>query len=439
MIVDPPAGRIYLRRHFYFGTLPTRIIGMKDLGPDILLLPVSLFLPSLCKLRPVFDQVTATDHFFIISLAFAPEIETLIIDCGKVVRRRLQRFRPAGFRFLLHAKVQKTEGPVIEHVRSVPCSKFCPLVFLMTDLCVNIQQLLLDLCEAIRLLSQARVQNALHCFRDCNLACQNIGGLILSSLTSQFPQALRGIHFQHCKSPRIDIHPGFRCTALRLLLRTVFRCASAGALPVTQPGLRLREPEVRDLRVPVLCQQQIPGLHVLMDEIILMGILKPSRRLNGNVQDPLLYLFLRPLIQGSVADAVFEAAAIHPFREDRRNASDIANIVTVDDIRMQAQIDPVLAFLDEFLFALPAPFREKLRLGALHGKIGVPRLMVHSPHAAHTAVDRIRDNFIRTKYLVALPYLLIGDRIHPGALPETALRVFHGRTEHGQFFKNTVF
>ena len=190
MIVDPPAGRIYLRRHFYFGTLPTRIIGMKDLGPDILLLLFSLFLPSLGKLRPVFDQVTATDHFFIISLAFAPEIETLIIDCGKVVRRRLQRFRPAGFRFLLHAKVQKTEGPVIEHVRSVLCSMFCPLVFLMTDFCVNIQQLLLNLCEIIRLLSQARVQNALHSFRDRNPACQNIGSLILSSLTSQFPQAL---------------------------------------------------------------------------------------------------------------------------------------------------------------------------------------------------------------------------------------------------------
>ena len=82
-----------------------------------------------------------------------------------------------------------------------------------------------------------------------------------------------------------------------------------------------------------------------------MGITEPPGGLNCQIKNPPLHLLRLPFIQGTVPDPVTEASAVHPLRKDRRHAADLTDVIARHDVRMQPQIDPVLAFRHKFFLA----------------------------------------------------------------------------------------
>ena len=56
-------------------------------------------------------------------------------------------------------------------------------------------------------------------------------------------------------------------------------------------------------------------------------------------------------------------------------------------------------------------FRKESRLRALHCQVYIPAFMMHSPHAAHAAVDGIIKDFIGIEDRIILFDLLVGDRL----------------------------
>ena len=147
-----------------------------------------------------------------------------------------------------------------------------------------------------------------------------------------------------------------------------------------------------------------------MHKTAFMGVGKAACRLDGNVQNSLLHFLLCSLIKRPVTDSVLQAPVVHPLRKDRRHSSDLSHIIAGDNVGVQAEIDPVFAFGNKLLFPLLTAFGKKTRLRAFHRQINIPAFMVNSPHAAHTAVNRIVEDFIGIKNRISLPNFLIGDR-----------------------------
>ena len=147
-----------------------------------------------------------------------------------------------------------------------------------------------------------------------------------------------------------------------------------------------------------------------------MGIGKASCCLDNDVKNSLLYLFLGTFIKRPILNAVLQAAVVHPFGKDRRHTADITHIVAGDDIWMQAEVDPVLALFDEFLFPPIAAFGKESWLWALHRQINIPALMMNTPHTAHATMDRLIQNGIGFKDLISFLYLFIGDGFRSSVL-----------------------
>ena len=122
-----------------------------------------------------------------------------------------------------------------------------------------------------------------------------------------------------------------------------------------------------------------------MQQAVSVRIHEAVRGLDRNVHNPLLHCICCTFIQRPIHNPVPKTSTVHPFRENRRNTADIPDIIAGDDAGMQTQVDPVLTFPDEVLLALPASFRKKSGLRALHGQIYVPAFMMDTPHTAHAS------------------------------------------------------
>ena len=124
-----------------------------------------------------------------------------------------------------------------------------------------------------------------------------------------------------------------------------------------------------------------------MDQVVLMGVVQTSGKLDRDVKKPLPYFLPCSVIKRPVLDMALETPFRHPLRKDSRDTLDLTNVVARDNVRVQAEIDPVIAFIDK---ALLLCFRaESLRMGPFHGKVHIPAGVVHAPDSAHAASDRI--------------------------------------------------
>ena len=286
-------------------------------------------------------------------------------------------------------------------------------VSFLTGLLLNHSQPFYDRQEAgegiLCVRTYTAFQEFLHFRGNRHSAIPEIPFCFFPDISAGFPCSFSGIHLEHRQCPCIEIHPDFCRSAFRLFLGAVLQSASGRKrrIPVINPASCLRQTEISDLGIPVLGQKQISGLYILMNQAMFMGILQSSRRLNSDVHKPRLNFLLRPLIQGSVTDHVFQAAAIHPLGKNTGDSAYITDIITADDIRVQTKIDPVLAFFHKFFFAFFASLRKILRLRALHGQIHIPAHMVHAPHASHAAMNGVRKDLIGLQNLITFPDPLI--------------------------------
>ena len=142
-----------------------------------------------------------------------------------------------------------------------------------------------------------------------------------------------------------------------------------------------------------------------------MRVCKTLCKLDCNMQQPFLLLCFRSGVYFFILYPVLQAAALHPFGKDRRYSSDFPDIVTGHNVRVQAQSDPGLTLQDEIFLLFYAAFFKEFRLRPFHGKLNALLLMIHTPHASHTAFDRIGCHSVGSKKNIILQNALIRDNI----------------------------
>ena len=247
----------------------------------------------------------------------------------------------------------------------------------------------------------------------------------LQALVARLPASRPAEGFQDSQRPGIHVHPGFGLRAFDLLLRAIGQGVTTGnrLFSVDQLALGLGQAEICNLGVPCLRQQDIAWLDVLVDQTPLVGVLQSPRSLNGDVQDAGLNLLFRTLVQPPGLDRVLQTAAVHPLGKDRRHAADFADIVAADDMRVEPQVDPVLALRHEISLALIAALGKEPGLGPLHGQVVIPAQVMHPPHAAHAAVDGVVLHAVGLQNIIVPVYLLVGDGFGAHSLPQAAFGV----------------
>ena len=238
------------------------------------------------------------------------------------------------------------------------------------------------------------------------------GGKLVGGVLAR-PRLRAQVHLQHAHSPAVDVCAAGKRERCRLLRRAVSRCLSAGGrqdggfrieiallqyfdsigiFPGSEDASDSGDAEITDFGFPVCGEKKVCRLHILMDQVVVVRVMEPARKLNGDIQQALLHFFRGPLIEGPVFDVPFQIAVLHPLREDGGHAANFPDVVTGNDVGMQAEIDPGIALMDEIVLAGLAGFRKILRLGALHSQIRVPAVVVHFPHASHAACESIGDH-----------------------------------------------
>ena len=172
-----------------------------------------------------------------------------------------------------------------------------------------------------------------------------------------------------------------------------------------------------------------------MDEAVsaLMSIPESPRGLDGDIQEAPANLFFCPLIQRAVPNPVFQTASIHPLGKDGRNSADLAHVITGDNIRMKAQIDPVFRFGNKFLFSSFTALRKESRLGTLHGKVRIPAVVVHLPDASHSSLYGIGDHLVGSEKRVPFQNSFPGNGILFIADPAVRLIRHSGEFHHAVF------
>ena len=103
------------------------------------------------------------------------------------------------------------------------------------------------------------------------------------------PRSVSQIHFKDGYRPAVDIRLAAQFLACRLLRRTISGRHSALARLFTS---QLRNTEISHTGVPVICEKEIGGLDIPVDQERAVGVVESFRELNGDVQQALSYSFL---------------------------------------------------------------------------------------------------------------------------------------------------
>ena len=143
-----------------------------------------------------------------------------------------------------------------------------------------------------------------------------------------------------------------------------------------------------------------------MDEAVFVRIVQSTGELDGDIQQSLPHLRIRPAIQALVLDTALDAAVFHPLGEDRRHAVQLADVVAGHDVRVQPEVDPALALAGEVVLLLLRD--EEVRFGALHGEVHVPVLVMDTPNRAHAALKGVGLHAIGVQQHAAAPDLTDG-------------------------------
>ena len=214
-----------------------------------------------------------------------------------MVRILLQRFLPEILGFPHLPKIQIAKCPVVQTVRRIRRGPLRNLgIFLTGQLLINGCQFPLHFFKCPRSLFQTADEKFPECGRHRHFRVVKIFRAMLFCLRSGLPFTSAQIHFQDCQGPCVDIHPLFRIRAFRLLSGTIRDRIPGGTTVSFQRGARFGQAEVRDLRLPRTGEQQISRLHILMDQIVLIGIAKPPKRLDRKAKKPLLLLIVGTFI-----------------------------------------------------------------------------------------------------------------------------------------------
>ena len=179
-----------------------------------------------------------------------------------------------------------------------------------------------------------------------------------------------------------------------------------------------------------------------------MGVSEPARRLYRDIKDPKADPPFRPHVERAVTDPVFETAVLHPLRKDRRDTADLTHVIARDNIRVQAEIDPVLAFCDELRFPTVAPLGKEPRLRAFHRQLHIPAPVMDAPDTSHAPVHSFARHDICIQNRNAFSDLLIRDALRGGAFREgcptmfpvpPSLRIFQSRSGNRHFLRSIQF
>jgi len=142
----------------------------------------------------------------------------------------------------------------------------------------------------------------------------------------------------------------------------------------------LGQTEVRDFRNhPV--HHHVVGLHILVNQMLLVGIFQAPGKLDRDVQNPPQALFRTPAVENPAGDPVVEAAVFHKLGEDHRNAANPADVVAAHNVRVQPQLDPGGALALKIVLA--ALRLKSLSLRSLQSQVKVPTAVpgpVDQPH-----------------------------------------------------------
>ena len=374
------------------------------------------------------DFVAAARHVLRPHPAPAPLVQALVVNGLQVVGFPFQGLRPALFRLFRHAQVQEGQRPVVQGFGGIPGGFGCgPRIVFPERAAPDLHQLFRHLPEVVGTFigvpGQARRQQVLQRIRHRNAAAGHILPAVPPRLRPVRPGPCAQVHFQHGNRPAVQIGPPRQLHAGLLFRGTVCLCISgrshihgspvAGGLRAVSGSAQLRpgvgQAEIRHFCLPVIGQEQVGGLDILVNQAVVMGVVQSPGALHCNIQQPLLHFPFASAVQHSVPDAACQVAVLHPFGKNRRHPADLADIVAGNDIRVQAEIDPVFTFVNElFLFPVPS-LGEEPRLRAFHGQVCTPAFVAHAPHAAHAAVDGVAFHPVGFKENIARGNLLVGN------------------------------
>ena len=144
-----------------------------------------------------------------------------------------------------------------------------------------------------------------------------------------------------------------------------------------------------------------------------MGVQKSPRRLNGNGEKPRLLFFVSSTVKSSVCYTVPQAAAVHPFGKNTRNAAYIPDIEACHHIGMKGKPDPGFTLPDEDFLAPGASLSKVFGLRPFHGHDVAVFQMADAPYTAHTAFDGAGEHLVGAHQSIVLMEPFRRDHILP--------------------------
>ena len=186
--------------------------------------------------------------------------------------------------------------------------------------------------------------------------------------------------------------------------------------------LMLDDAEIGQMQHAVAGEQHVARLHVSMRrDAAMMGIIQPVARLHDQIKN-----FL-PIVAADVAalHPILQAAAVDIIHEHAGDPADFTDIPALNNVGVQAQIDPHLRLQHETRFERVAcfPVRKRHFDGQIHVPFSMPDVK-NNPHAA--APDDALDLVFSINDRADFPMKLL-------------LQGVHFFAERGQFGRHVLF
>src|SRR4029077_21027361 len=116
--------------------------------------------------------------------------------------------------------------------------------------------------------------------------------------------------------------------------------------------------------------------NVLMYQTLVVRVLEAPGKLNGDIQNSFERFFRATFIQSARTNPILKTAAVDELQKEPRNASQLARVMTGDDVRKQSQSDPRIHGFHKVL-GLFLSFKRCLAW-TLYREVDIPFAMVYS-------------------------------------------------------------
>ncbi len=365
--------------------------------------------------------------------ALRPGMQRLVVRRFEVLRLRRQRLGPQRVR-VAAAEVEERDRAVVERGRGLAAGRrlrprIGPSGFPLVDGDERIRRFRHRVGPALRLRREAAAQQRDHGRR---YGREAVGRLFdhrflehLGRGRAHLPGPLAEEGLQHGQPPAPHVGAAAEGPARPLLGRHVRGRSSASArgqgrgVAAAEGHRRGRDAragqaEVRHLGHALRGHHHVRGLHVAMDEALLVGVVQAPRELHGRVEDRV------QREQAARTDRVAEGPAVHVFREDARDPFQPPHVVARHHVRMEREVHPRLGLALERFDA--AGGVQRLLERDLDREVDAPAAMVDAVDAAHAALTEEARDLVQAEHDVArLPFPRAGggwrgfdDRRHGG-------------------------